>query len=104
MLRGIFGLKQDETVRGHTTCTLPSIIRMVMSGSMRWAGHVACMGRNLMHLRFLLESHKSRDNYKDLHIHARIILKYIIEEQAGVVWIRLFWLRIANSRWLLLTL
>jgi hypothetical protein len=57
-----------------------------------------------MHIRSLLESHKDRDNYKDLHIHGRIILKYIIEEQAGVVWIRLFWLRIGNSRWLLLTL
>jgi hypothetical protein len=33
--QGVEGNILSETVRGYTTCTLPSIIRMVMSGRMR---------------------------------------------------------------------
>jgi hypothetical protein len=50
MLRRIFGSKRDE-VKGdwrklhneelHDLYSSPSIIRMIKSGGMRWAGHVA---------------------------------------------------------------
>jgi hypothetical protein len=50
VLRGIFGPKRDEVIGGwrklhneelHNLYCLPSIIRMVKSRRMRWAGHVA---------------------------------------------------------------
>jgi hypothetical protein len=53
VLRGIFGLKRDEVMGGsrklHTEklpnlYSLPSIIRMIKSRKMRWAGHAARMG------------------------------------------------------------
>jgi hypothetical protein len=54
----IFGPKRDEVTGGwrklhneelHNLCSSPSIIRMIKSRRMRWAGHVARMGRKGMH-------------------------------------------------------
>jgi PAS domain-containing protein len=50
-LRRIFGLKRDEVIGGwrklhtelHNLYSSPSIIRMIKSRRMRWAGHVARM-------------------------------------------------------------
>jgi hypothetical protein len=54
-LRKIFGPKRDEVIGGWRKlyngelrifyCS-PTIIRMIMSRSIRWAGHIACMGRS----------------------------------------------------------
>jgi hypothetical protein len=50
ILRRIFGLKKDEVMRGwrkphneelHNLYSSPSIIRIINSRWMRWAGHVA---------------------------------------------------------------
>jgi hypothetical protein len=52
VLRRIFGTKMDEVTRGwrklhkgelHDLCTSPSIIRIIKSRRIRWAGHVARM-------------------------------------------------------------
>jgi hypothetical protein len=54
VLRIIFGLKRDEVMRDwrelhneelHNLYSSPNIIRMIKSGRMRWAGHVARMGQ-----------------------------------------------------------
>jgi hypothetical protein len=54
VLRRIFGTKRDEVTGGcrklhneelHNLYCSPSIIRMSKSKRMRWAGHVARMGR-----------------------------------------------------------
>jgi hypothetical protein len=54
VLRRIFGLKRDEVTGEwrilhneelHDLYSSPSIIRIIKSRSMRWAGHVARMGR-----------------------------------------------------------
>jgi hypothetical protein len=51
--RGIFGSKRHEVIGGwrklnneelHNVYSSPSIIRMIKSRRMRWAGHVARMG------------------------------------------------------------
>jgi hypothetical protein len=51
----VFGLKRDEVTGGwrklhneelHNLYSSPSIIRMIKSRSMGWAGHVARMGEN----------------------------------------------------------
>jgi hypothetical protein len=50
VLRRIFGQRKDEVMGGweklhneelHDLCSLPSVIRIIKSIRMRWAGHVA---------------------------------------------------------------
>jgi hypothetical protein len=54
VLRKIFGPKRDEVTGEwgklhneelHDLYSSPSIIRIIKSRRMTWAGHVACMGR-----------------------------------------------------------
>jgi hypothetical protein len=70
VLRRIFGPKRDE-VRGdwrklhneelHNLYISPNIIRMIKSRTMRWAGHVARLGRRGMHVGYWWGSQKERD-------------------------------------------
>jgi hypothetical protein len=77
MLRTL-GPKRDEVTGGWRKLrneelhnfSSPSIIRMIKSWTMRWAGHVARMGRRRMHIGFWWESQKKRD----------------LEKYDGVVW------------------
>jgi hypothetical protein len=67
VLRRIFGLKRDE-VRGewrklhnkelHGLYSSPSIIRIIKSRRMRWAGHVARMGRSGPLIHYCWESQR----------------------------------------------
>jgi hypothetical protein len=76
----------------------PSIIRMIKSRRMRWAGHVAWMGWREMHIGYWWESQKESD-----HVSQWIILKWILQRQDGVEWTGLIWLRTVNSVGLLWT-
>jgi hypothetical protein len=58
----IFGPKRDEVTGGwtklhneelHNVYSSSSIFRMIKSKGMRWAGHVARMGRREMHVGYL---------------------------------------------------
>jgi hypothetical protein len=55
-LRRILGPKRVEVKGGwrklHNLFSLPSIIRMTKSRRMRWAGHVARMGRRVVHIGY----------------------------------------------------
>jgi hypothetical protein len=71
VLRRIFGPKRDEVTGGwrklhneelHNLYSSPSIIRMVKSRRMRWAGHVARIGRRGMHIGYWWESQEEREN------------------------------------------
>jgi hypothetical protein len=66
-LRRIFGPRRDEDTGGwrkllngelHNLYSSPSIIRMIKSRRMRWAGHVARMKRG-MHIGYWWESQKA---------------------------------------------
>jgi hypothetical protein len=71
VLRRIFGPKRDEV-----TCewrnlhneelrdlySSPSIIRIIKSRRMRWAGHVARMGRRGTRIEYWWESQRERDH------------------------------------------
>jgi hypothetical protein len=71
VLRRIFGLKMDE-VTGEwrklrneelrDLYSLPSIIKIIKSRRMRWAGHVARMGRIGTRIDYWWESQKERDH------------------------------------------
>jgi hypothetical protein len=64
VLRRIFELKKDEVAEGwrklhsEDLCNLhssPSIMRMIMSRMVRWAGHLAQMGEKRNAYRLLVE-------------------------------------------------
>jgi hypothetical protein len=63
VLRRIFGPKRDEVTGGlrklhneelHSFYSSPSIIRMIKSRRMKWAGHVAQMGEKRNAYRILV--------------------------------------------------
>jgi hypothetical protein len=65
VLRRIFGPKRDEVTGGwrklhneelHNLYSSPSIIRMIKSRRMRWAGHVARMGEKRNAYRVLVRN------------------------------------------------
>jgi hypothetical protein len=71
VLRRIFGPKRDEVTGGwrklhneelHDLCSSPSIIRIIKSRRMRWAGHVARMGKREMRIGYWWESQRERDH------------------------------------------
>jgi hypothetical protein len=70
VLRRIFGPKMDEVTGEwrklhneelHDLYSSPSIIRLIKSRRMRWAGHVARMGEKRNAYRLLWESQRERD-------------------------------------------
>jgi hypothetical protein len=88
MLRRIFGPKRDEVTGGwrklqneelHNLYSSPSTIRLIKSRRMRWAGHVARMGRRGMHTGYWWESQKESDHWEDQDESGWTILKCILE-------------------------
>jgi hypothetical protein len=66
----------------------PSIIGMIKSRRMRWAGHVAPMGRRVMHIEYGWESQKERYHWEDQGVGGWTILKWILD---GMGWYGLDW-------------
>jgi hypothetical protein len=71
VLRSIFGPKRDEVTGGwrklhnkelHGLYSSPSIIRIIKSRRMRWAGHVARMGKREMRIGYWWERERERDH------------------------------------------
>jgi hypothetical protein len=52
---------------------------MIKSRSMRWAGHVAHMGKKGLHIGHRWECRKEKAHYEDIDIGWRIILRRILE-------------------------
>jgi hypothetical protein len=71
VLKRIFGPKRDEVTGGwrklhneelHNLYSSPSIIRMIKSKRVRWAGHVARMERRRMRVGYWWEIRKETDH------------------------------------------
>jgi hypothetical protein len=88
VLRRIFEPKRDEETGGwrklhneelHNLYSPPSLIRIIKSRRMRWAGHVARMGRR-MHIGYWWGIQKERDHWDDQDVGAWTILKWTLEK------------------------
>jgi hypothetical protein len=71
VLRRIFGPKRDEVTGEwrklhnkvlHDLYSSPSIIRIIKSRRIRWAGHVARMGRRERHIGYWWENQRERNH------------------------------------------
>jgi hypothetical protein len=56
-------LHNDEL---HSLYSSPNIVRVIKSRRMRWAGHVARMGRGEVFTGFWLRGPKARDHWEDV--------------------------------------
>jgi hypothetical protein len=87
VLRKIFGPKREEDgsrKKLHNDKLLnlyssPNIVRVIKSGRMRWAGHVARMGRGEVFAELWLGGPKARDYWEDLGVGGRITLRWTLE-------------------------
>jgi hypothetical protein len=59
----------------HNLYASPSIVRMIKSMRMRWAGHVARRGERRNAYRILVGKQKERDNWEDQGVGGWTILK-----------------------------
>jgi hypothetical protein len=86
MLRKIFGPKREEdgswrklhSDELHNLYSSPNIVRVIKSRMMRWAGHVARMGRGEMFTGCWLGGPKVRHHWEDLGVDGRITLSWTL--------------------------
>jgi hypothetical protein len=107
VLRRTLGPKRDEVTgewrKLHNKelrdlYSSPSIIRIIKSRRMRWAGHVARMGEKINAYRLLVaKAEGKRPLGRPRRVGGWIILVLILERWDGVMWIGLVWLRIGTG-------
>jgi hypothetical protein len=106
VLRRVFGPKKDEVtgewIKFHNEVlsdlySLPSIVRVIKSRRMIWAGHVARMGEGRVLHRVLVGKLKERDHWGDPDVDGRIILRWNFRKWEGVVGTGCSWLRIGTG-------
>jgi hypothetical protein len=92
VLRRILGHKRDEATgewrRLHNEelndlYSSTSIIRVIKSRRMRWAGYVACMGTREVHTAFWWGDLREGAHLGDSGVDGRIILKWIFKKWDG---------------------
>jgi hypothetical protein len=90
MLRRIFGPKRDEVTGEwrrlhneelHDLYSSPSIIRIIESRRMRWAGHVARLGEKRNAYRLLVGKPEGKSHSEDQDVGG-----WILERWDGVMW------------------
>jgi hypothetical protein len=104
VLRRIFGPKRDEVTGGwrklhneelHNLYSSPSIIRIIKSKRMRWAGHVARMGGKRNTYRILVGKPEGK---KPLQRPRRRCVDNIKMELRELGWDGMDWIDVAQDR------
>ena len=102
-LRKIFGPKRDKVTEEwrklhneelNDLYRSPNIVRVINSRRMRWAGHVARVGRGESCTGFWWGNLRERDHWGDPGADGRIILRWILDVE---VWTGSSWLRIGTG-------
>jgi hypothetical protein len=83
VLKKIFGPKMEEDGSWrilhndelHSLYSSPNIVMVIKSRRLRWAGHVARMGRGEVFTGFWLGGPKARVHWEDLGVFGRITLR-----------------------------
>jgi hypothetical protein len=86
VLRKIFGRKREEDVSWrklhndelHDLYSSPNIVWVIESRRIRWAGHVARMGRGEVLTGFWLGGPQARDQSENLGVGGRITLRWTL--------------------------
>jgi hypothetical protein len=93
-------LHNDEL---HDLYSSPNIVRVIKSRRMRWAGHVARMGRGRGEVltEFWLGGPRARDHWEDRGVSGRITLKWALGRQGSMGRTEFGWLMIGSSGGLL---
>jgi hypothetical protein len=104
-LRRIFGPKRVEVTgklrKLHkeelNLCSSPTIVRVIKSRRIRWAGNIARMEEGIGVCRVLVGK---PDGKRPLgRVDGRIILRWIFRRWDMAVWSGLSWLRIGTGGW-----
>jgi hypothetical protein len=91
VLRKIFGPKREEDGSWgklhndelHSLYSSPNIVRVIKSRRMRWARHVARMGKGEVFTGVWLGGPKVRYHWEDLGVGERITLRWVELNSAG---------------------
>jgi len=106
VLRRIFGPKRDvvtgEWRKQHNgelndLYSSSNIVRVIKSRSLRWAGHVAHMGRGEVYSGFWWRNLRERGLLEDTGIDGRIILRRIFRKWDVGLWTGSSWLMIGTG-------
>jgi hypothetical protein len=87
-------LHNDEL---HSLYSSPNIVRVIKSRRMKWAGHVARMGRGEVFTGFWSGCPKARDHWEDLGVGGRITLRWTLRRQGSRGRTGFNWFRIGSS-------
>ena len=91
-MRRVFGPKRDEVTGGwrklhneelNDLYSSPNIVRVVKSRRMRWAGHVASMGKSRGVYKVWWGNLRERDHLEDPSVDGRIKLRLILRKWIG---------------------
>ena len=77
--------------------SLSNNVHVIKSRRMRWAGHVARVGEEKGVYRVLVGKPEGRNDWGDLGVDGRIVLRWISRRWDVVIWTGLGWPRIETG-------